>query len=204
MAGKGVSGAKGAIDGANGLPHLGGANRGPQRHIARSQTLGDRHEIGFNAIMRQRPPRAGAARATHYLVCDHQDAVAVADRAHQRRVAFWCRHTAPSGPDHGFKDKGGNRLGPRGKNGGLKLGCAAFGQCALACNRAIVIGGREFDRGDKGPLIGAGALFKARNPQRAQRVAMPRPLPRNEPAPRFLPNRGLILQGDLQTAFHRL
>ena len=83
--------------------------RRAEREIARGDRLGDRHHVRLHAPQPRARPGAGAAEAGHHLVRDQQDAVTVADLAHQRHEVVG-RHDHPAGAEHRLHDEGGDRI----------------------------------------------------------------------------------------------
>ena len=205
VGGEGVPGAEGAVRIADHLPDRRGTERRAQRKISTGQALGDAHDIRRDPVMVQRDPGAAAPRAAHHLVRDHQDAVARADVAHRLRIAGRRGHAAPRRAHHGFEDEPRDGFGARAQDRLLqRRGGGRSGRIlGRAGDRAIGIRGRYLDRGQERPLEGPRAFGKARQAQRAQRVAMPGPLAADEGAAREIPLRVMVLQRDLQAAFHR-
>ena len=112
MAGEGVPRHRRAMLAMDRIGHLVGIDRGAQRQVTGGKALGHRHDVGLDAVMLQRPPGAGAARAAHHLVRDHQHAMAVADLAHPLRIARGRRHAAARRTHHGLEDEGADLLRP--------------------------------------------------------------------------------------------
>ena len=163
VAGEGVARPKSAVLGADHFPHGTGADGSAQGHIARRQPLGDRHNIRLYPVIGQGAPSARAPCAAHHLVRDHQNTVFGANLAHQFGIAVGRGHAAPCRANHRFKDKGGDGVRPFAQNGCFQFRRTGRPHRGRIRPRhgAIGVGGRQFDRRDKGPLISRCAFGKA-------------------------------------------
>ena len=82
-----------------------------ERDIARRRRLGEGDEVGPNAIILRREPRAEATEAGDHLVGEEQDAVFVDDALHLRPVARR-RNLDAAGALHRLAGEGGDVLRP--------------------------------------------------------------------------------------------
>ena len=102
------------------------ADRGRRQHradrlVTGAEPLGDRDEVGIDAILLAGEQAAGAAHAAHDLVQNQKDAVAVAERADAGEVAGQRRYGAERRPDDRFGDEADDGLGPDPENCILQL-----------------------------------------------------------------------------------
>src|SRR5690606_33213315 len=152
-----------------------GAKHRANRLIARTEALGDGHYVGRDAILLAGEQIAGAPHATHHLVEDHQDAMAVADLSNALQVAWHGRNRPSGGADHRLGDEGHNVSGAKALDLILKLvrdsqtvslGALTLGAAAILVAGADVRGLNQHWRELRpAPFIAAGS-------KRAQRVAV--------------------------------
>ena len=74
--------------------------------VAAAEALGDRHQVGRDAVLLAGVQRAGATHAAHHLVEDQEHAVAVADLADAPEIAGSGGHRSRRRADDGFRDEG--------------------------------------------------------------------------------------------------
>ena len=146
------------------------------------------------------PQRPGAA---HHLVGDHQHAVFVANLAHPLGIAGRRRDAAAGGAHHRFEDEGRDLVGPDLQDFIFKFLGAGLAR-RFAPIGPVGIGGRQVRNIQKGTFKGGLPLQEARHRQGPKRIAMPAPFARNETAARHLAPGRMILQRQLQAAFHGL
>ena len=158
--------------------------RRAQRNVAARQALGDAHDVGYDAVVFERAPGAAAPGAAHHFVGDQQHVVLAAHGLDGLCVARGRGHHAARRADDGFEDECGDRLRSQRQNGALELGGQMNGQAL----RGYAVGppvhvrrGNERDI-EQAPFEGAAPLGEAGDRQRAQGIAMPGTLPRDEAA----------------------
>ena len=81
------------------------------RLVAAAETLGDRHQVGRDALLLAGVQRSRPPHAAHDLVQNEEHAVAVADRADAPEIVADGRHGAGGRPDDGFRDEGDDAVG---------------------------------------------------------------------------------------------
>ena len=84
---------------------------GADRLVAAAEALGDRHQVGRDALLLAGVQGSGAPHAAHHLVENEQDAVAVADRADALEIVGDRRHGARRRADDGLGDEGDDAFG---------------------------------------------------------------------------------------------
>ena len=151
-------------------------DRGRHREIGAGQPLGERDDIGTQAIGARPEPLPGAPESGDHLVGDHQDVMLVEQRLHLFEIGRG-RDEHAARAHHRFGDEGGDAVGPFPRDDVLQL-ChqsvregrfilARFGEGvvmgAFSMNHALdrqvesrVVGGntREAARGQRQPVIG--------------------------------------------------
>ncbi len=128
--------------GADGLDDLAAREHGADRLVAAAESLGDRLDIGCDALLLPRMQRAGAAHAAHDLVQDQERAVTIADFAHRSEIALGRRHAAGSGADHRFGDEGRNRVGTKPQEFGFEFVGKARDELGIALVVALFVIGK--------------------------------------------------------------
>ena len=106
----------------DGVDDLAAREHRADRLIAAAQSLGDRLDVGRDALLLPGVQRAGAAHAAHHLVENQQRAVAVADVAHGAEITLRRRHAAGGGADHRLGDERRHRVGAEALEFGLQFG----------------------------------------------------------------------------------
>jgi hypothetical protein len=80
------------------------------RLVAAAQSLGDRHQIGRNALLLAGVERSRASHAAHDFVENEQNPVTVADRSDAPEVVGCRRNRAQGRPNHGLGHEGDHAL----------------------------------------------------------------------------------------------
>ena len=106
------------------------------RLVAAAQPLGDRHQVGGNALLLAGVQGAGATHTAHHFVEDQQDAVCVAQLAHATEVARRRSQAATGSAADGLGDEGEDIFATHALDGvaqSLHQPCAVLlGRLALA------------------------------------------------------------------------
>ena len=186
--------------------HLVIVDRRSQRKVSGGEALGDRHHIGLDAVFFQCPPGAGAARAAHDLVGDHDHPVLVADLAHAPGIALRRGNAAAGSTHHGLEDEGADILRPHAQDlvfEFLRTRLAHSIRCR-ARNRAIGVDRRQVRDVEQRALEGALPFEEAGDGKSAKRVAVPGALAGDETPAAHVALGRVILQRELHAALDRL
>ena len=177
------------------------------RRVAAAEPLGDRHQVGADALLLAGVQGAGAAHAAHHLVKDEQHAVAVADLAHALEIARHRRDRAQGGADHRLGDEGDDVVAAE----LLDLGLELVGQAlAIGLRRlvraavAILVDRRHVVRLDQQRRELLALPLAAADRERAERDAVVALAPGDDVAPLRLAALDEILARELERGLDRL
>jgi hypothetical protein len=153
-----------------------------ERHIARAQAFGHRHDVRDNAIMLQCAPSSAACRTAHDLVGNHEDAMSRAHIANFPGVAGWRRNHSARGANDRLKDKARDAVRTASQDLFFQFSGEVVGKILRvdARRRAIRIRGGDERRIDQCPLEGLSSTRKVGDRQGTQGVSMPGAAPRYE------------------------
>ena len=177
------------------------------RLVAAAQALGDRHQVGDDALLLAGVERAGAAHAAHHLVEDQQHAVSVAHLAHRLEVARHRHQHAGRRAADRLGDERDHGLGPERLQRGLEFGgqAQAVGFGGLVGELlAVRVARREVGRRHQQRRERGAPPFVATDRERAQRVAVIALAPGDEMGAPRLPDLDEVLARHLQRRFDRL
>ena len=114
-----------------------------ERRVAAGDPLAHRDHVRHDAPAVDRERRAGPPEAGDDLVHDEEDAVAVADLAHEREVVVRRCDRAAHGRDDRLRDEGGDAAGARIEDRPLELRGIALAAAVVVGRRAAVAVGRR-------------------------------------------------------------
>ena len=180
--------------------------RRAERHVPAAEALGDRHHVGHDAVVFERPPCATSPGAAHHLVGDHQNAMAVADLAHHPCVPGRSGDRAAGGADDGLEHEARDVLLAETDDLALQLIGARGGDIVggHAERWAVRVDRRQMRRGDERALVRSAPLLEVRHRQRAECVAVPRAFAGDEALTGRCAGGVVVVEGDLQRRFDGL
>ena len=189
------------VDDARGREHR------ADRLIAAAEPLGDRLDVGRDALLLPRMQRASAAHAAHHLVEDQERTMLIADLTHGTEITFRRRNGAPGRADHRLGNEGRDRVGTKPLELGFQIRREPRDKIRLGFIVALfMIGKRRGDMAERRrqqrrirlapPGVAAGR-------QCAERVAVIALPPRDEALALRLSGLEKILPRDLDRGFDR-